>query len=131
MGCPDRASLSYHLKHATIQFVIGTNGFLHAVVLVAIASRGLWYFDSYDPWLKITTQQPTSTLTLVIKPQPNSMVYKKQGEATLYFGVGTVLIPFATDCQSLLKEFPTTPVIELTSAEFAKFKVAAELKVKK
>lgn len=65
------------------------------------------------------------------KDEPNMIVYKKTGEATLYFAVGNVLIPFATDYASYLKEFGQAVVVELPVGEFIKFKVASELKVKK
>lgn len=70
-----------------------------------------------------------------IDPRPyfreDKMIYKQKGQATLYFGVGTVLIPFATDYAAYLKEFANAVVIELDTPEFLKFKVAEELKVKK
>ena len=59
------------------------------------------------------------------------MILKKKNEAALYFQVGSTLIPFATDYASYLKEFEGAVVVELEAGEFAKLKVASELKVKK
>ena len=58
------------------------------------------------------------------------IVYKKTADATLYFACGNVLIPFATDYASFLKDFAQAVILELPDSEFLKFKVS-ELKVKK
>jgi hypothetical protein len=70
----DKASLQYHLKQAPLLIVIEYGSTLHNVVLVHADDKGYWYFDSYDPWLKITTKAPTSALKVVINEPSTSMV---------------------------------------------------------
>jgi len=75
----DRTTLRYHLKQAPIQIVIGTSTLLHAVVLLKADSFGLYYFDSYSPWIKKTTQVPVSALKLITKPMSNVTFVHKSG----------------------------------------------------
>lgn len=68
---PSRSSLEYHLKQAPLLIVIQTGSLLHNVVCVYSDSKGLWYFDSFDPWLKVTTQLPKSALKLIVTSMTN------------------------------------------------------------
>lgn len=80
----DRNSLRYHLKQAPILIIIGIGNALHNVVLVHIDEKGYWYFDSYDPWLKISTQAPTSALKLIVNTVTNSKLVRKGNEWGFY-----------------------------------------------
>lgn len=77
---PSRASIEYHLKQAPILIVIGYGQALHNVVCVHSDAQGLWYFDSYDPWLKVTTQLPKSALKLIVTPVTNTLLVRKGTE---------------------------------------------------
>ena len=78
----DKASLIYHLKQAPIQIII--NNATHAVVLVHVNDQGYWYFDSYDPYLKLTTVQPSSALKIVVKFMNQTKVVKAKNSQTLW-----------------------------------------------
>lgn len=54
----------------------------------------------------------------------NMVVYKKIGDGTLYFPVGTVLVGYATDFPTFETEFPGAVIIELPEAEFNKFSIS-------
>jgi murein DD-endopeptidase MepM/ murein hydrolase activator NlpD len=58
------------------------------------------------------------------------IVYKKQGEATIYFPADDKLLGYATDFATFQAEFPNAVTIELPPAEFAKFTISS-LVVKK
>lgn len=60
----------------------------------------------------------------------NYMVYKKQGNATIYIAVGDVLIP-VTSYEAFLADLKNAVVIELSPNEFLKFKQANKLIVGK
>lgn len=62
----DKASMQYHLKQAPIQIIIDNQ--THAVCCVFVDDTGWWYFDSYSPWLKKTTVEPTAALQIIVKP---------------------------------------------------------------
>lgn len=62
----DKASMQVHLKQAPVQIII--NNGTHAVCCVFVDDSGWWYMDSYDPYLKKTTVQPSSGLQIVVKP---------------------------------------------------------------
>jgi hypothetical protein len=62
----DKASMKIHLKQAPVQIII--NKGTHAVCCVYVDDSGWWYYDSYAPFLKKTTEQPTSGLQIVVKP---------------------------------------------------------------
>ncbi len=64
------------------------------------------------------------------KKETSQVVYKELNKPVLYFPVGSVLIPFATDYTSYLEDFADAVVVELPASEFKKFKVANKLKVK-
>lgn len=74
-----RTSLDFHLKQAPLLLIIGAGSFNHNVVAVKANNTGIWYFDSYDPWLKVTTQTPLSALKLIVKPMSNTQFVKKAG----------------------------------------------------
>lgn len=58
------------------------------------------------------------------------LIYKKQADDTLYFAVGSKLVPFASSYEVFLKDFKDAVVIELPPDEFLKFKLASFLVVK-
>jgi len=77
--------------------------------------------------------------TLIDKPnEPNKpinkitmVMIKKVGAAAVYAQVGDTLIPFATTWDEYLAEYPTAKIIELSAAEFSKYRIAATLGIKK
>lgn len=83
----DKTSLKYHLRQAPIQMVIVGGALKHAVVLVHIDTQGYWYVDSYSPFIKLTTQAPSSALKVVVKPMSNSIFYHKQGSQEYGFAM--------------------------------------------
>lgn len=58
------------------------------------------------------------------------MVYKKQGDGTLYFAVGDVLIPFASTYEDFLADLKDAIVVELSANEFLRLRQAKKLVVK-
>lgn len=84
----DKASMQYHLKQAPIQIII--NNATHAVCCVFVDENGWWYMDSYDPFLKRTTVQPTSALQLIIKPITQFVHVAGTGEYGFYVGAPSV-----------------------------------------
>ena len=89
------------------------------------------YFDSYGQLIKnLGSLKVYYVNKLKIKFKNMNPIYKLQGSATLYFAVGTILIPFATDYAIYLQNFANSPVIELTQAQFNQFTIATKLAVK-
>ena len=81
---PSRASIEYHLKQAPVLIVIQAGSYLHNVVCVYSDNRGFHYYDSYPPYLKITTQLPSSALKLIVRPMTNSKLVKNGSEWGFY-----------------------------------------------
>lgn len=67
---------------------------------------------------------------ITINNLPMNPIYLQEGSSTLYFGVGSVLIPFSTDYALYQQNFGQNPVITLTAAQFAQFSVATGIAVK-
>ena len=90
------------------------------------------YADSIlgQPQVKSFTQPPISYSQVIINFINPMIIYQHQGSATLYFAVGSILIPFATDYNIYLANFANSPVIQLSDTEFAKFTIATNLAVK-
>ena len=89
------------------------------------------YFDSETGAPIKTIAQPI-VVQASIKLLPNKMqpIYQLQGQPALYFAVGSVLIPFATDFTLYQQTFATNPIIQLTQGQFEQFSVAPNLAVK-
>jgi len=51
-------------------------------------------------------------------------IFQHSGDATLYFAVGDVLVPFTSDFPTFQVDFASNPIIVLPDTEFAKFKIA-------
>lgn len=70
------------------------------------------------------------SLTHKVAYPKRSIMFKKQGDGTIYFLAGNKLVPFASSYESFLKDFPDAVVVELSPNEFIKFKLANFLVVK-
>ena len=53
------------------------------------------------------------------------VIIKKQGEPTLYLQESDVAVPFSVDFASFQADFGAAKIIELSAAEFSKFKVSS------
>ncbi len=80
----DRASLKYHLKQAPLQCIVYNN--THAILLVYVDDNYYWYFDSYAPFLKRTTEAPSYALKIVVKPITQFVKQKGTNEFGFYAG---------------------------------------------
>lgn len=58
------------------------------------------------------------------------LVYKKEGEPSLYAPIGRMLVPFEMKWEDYLKEMENATIVELTSAEFGKFQVVTTFSLK-
>ena len=90
------------------------------------------YFDSIwgQPAVKTFQQPPINYSSVIVNFKNMQPIYQQQGSPTLYFAVGSILIPFATDYAIYQQNFANSPVIILNSMQFAQFTVATGLAVK-
>ncbi len=99
-------------------------------------NMGYWQKIYEDEWFKDSGRWVFSPWTLIDKPNQNKInsitmiTIKKQGEPAVYAAVGDILIPFSVSWANYQKEFDGAKIIELTPAEFAKYKVASTLAIK-
>lgn len=124
----NKTSFLHELQHAPLQIVIPG----HAVLNFYSPNDVIKYFDSYEPFLKQTYYANVQdALKIVLTLKKKMIIYKQKGNPTLYFPVGTILVPFSTDYVTYLKDFSAATIIELDTGEFIKFKVASGVQVTK
>lgn len=80
----NRETLKYYLKQSPIQIVI--NGGKHAVCLVYVDEFYCYYFDSYPPYFKKTSELPSSALQIIVKPMAQFVHLQKTQEYGFYLG---------------------------------------------
>jgi hypothetical protein len=88
------------------------NAVNHCPVELAVDTIG----DSYFPYIKQLSSDYLIPWSLKIHVQQKEhvmIVYKQKGNPTLYFAVGNVLIPFATNYQDYLVDFAQATIVEL------------------
>jgi len=61
----------------------------------------------------------------------DTMLVKSPGNPAIYAVVGNTLVPFATDYATFQKDFSVAKVQDLTSAQFANFKIASAVQITK
>lgn len=89
-----------------------------------------------EEWFANQGRYIFSPWTLVDKPNitisnKNMITIKKQGEPTIYALIGDIIVPFVTDWGTYTADFGDAKIIEVSSAEFAKFKLASAVQLTK
>lgn len=150
----DEASIKKHLKQAPIQIAAKvcspwntTNiiqscgvGSQHATIIDGYGDVYWHDFDHYNPagkklaidyGIAAALKGIVELKTVKLIDKVNMVMIKKIGESAVYAQVGDTLIPFFTTWEEYLAEYASAKIVELSAAEFAKYKVVATLGIKK
>lgn len=115
---PELHALTHYGVHETVHALYNNSFTGDRTHELDYAGRLNEAFDHFD-YQKINEQlAQRKDLT------PPMYVFQLQGDATLYFAVGKVLVPFANSYQAFLADFKDAIIVKLPYDEFAKFKVA-------
>jgi hypothetical protein len=151
----DRESLKYHLKQAPVQIAAPVCPPWNTTEIIKACSAGAGHstvvdgyvdntelkcLDHYNPFDKrlAWNYQINAALKGIVElaskkliDKVNMVMIKKAGESAVYAQVGDTLIPFFTNWEEYLAEYASAKIVELSAAEFAKFKVVATLGIKR
>ncbi len=151
----DRDSLKYHLKQAPVQIAAPVCSPWNTTDIIKACSAGAGHstvidgyvdnaelkcLDHYNPFDKrlAWNYQINAALKGIVEvaskkliDKVNMVMIKKAGEPAVYAQVGDTIIPFLTTWENYLAEYPSAKIIELSAAEFSKYRVLATLGIMK